>query len=63
MIDVQKAADAQHEYCEENELPEFAPRYGWCSRCGHNIYKLITVEEAGKQLITGCPICGYSFCD
>lgn len=23
----------------------------------------ITVEEAGKELITGCPFCNWSFCD
>lgn len=65
------SAKAQAAYCDEHELPMFAPADGHCPRCGYNIYLPvngshsavmgITVEEAGSRLITGCPICNYSF--
>ena len=66
-----QAAKAQEDYCELNECPMFAPRDGLCYRCGYNIFLPfngshgatlgITVEEAGRKLITGCPICNYSY--
>ena len=73
MFDPVKAAKAQAEYCEKNEMPNFASYNGTCWRCGRNIYLPIngsggkifgyTVEEAGKRLITGCPHCNATFCD
>lgn len=67
---------AQAHYCEEHELPQFAPANGWCSACGRNIYEPytcrrgsqtvtygISVEEAGRRLITSCPHCNTTFCD
>lgn len=66
-----KAAAAQEAYCEQHDLPMYAPRNGLCYHCGYNIFMPvnrskgavlgITVEEAGAKLITGCPICNYSF--
>lgn len=69
-----EANRAQIKYCTENGFPHFAPgNSGMCYRCGRDIYKKIvwedghvtgiTVEAAGKGLITGCPHCHYSFCD
>ena len=68
------AAKAQAQFCEDHELPLFAPDNGWCIACGRNIYEPytcrrgnetvtygITVEYAGKKLITGCPFCHTSF--
>ena len=65
------AAKAQQDYCEAHEAPMFAPTGGLCFRCGYNIYLPvngsrgavhgITVEDAGKRLITSCPHCNYSF--
>lgn len=66
------AADrAQDAYCEECGAPHFAPIN--CYRCGQNIYMPIeypnghvsgiSVEAAGKQLITGCPHCHASYVD
>lgn len=74
MYDTRKAADAQRRYCEEHGYHFFAPwRSGFCFHCGRDIYEPvtwpdgrttgITVEGAGKSLITGCPHCHYSFCD
>ena len=72
-FDPKKASAAQEKYCDEHEIPCFAPHDGICERCGRNIYLPtngrdhlilgITPEEAGKMHITGCCHCGYSFCD
>ena len=69
----EKAAKAQEAYCDEHEVPMFAPRDGICEHCGYNIYMPIngsrgtifgiTVEEAGNRLITSCPFCNHSFTD
>ena len=63
------AIKAQEKFCGDG--PNFAPRNGICYRCHRNIYlptngnngsvRGITVEEAGKKRITGCPHCNYSF--
>lgn len=60
-----EAAEAQAKYCEKNEVPMFAPNNGRCVCCGRNIYDVggISVETAGKKMITGCPFCDASFCD
>ena len=61
-----KARQAQKKYCEEHNLPHFAPESGVCWRCGNNIYygqRGISVEEAGSTLITGCPHCHWSYCE
>lgn len=75
MFNVSEACKAQARYCEEHEEPHFAPAGGSCWRCSENIYLPIsygksneytagiTVERAGKELITGCPHCNYSFCE
>lgn len=71
MYDTVKAIQAQREYCEEHGRFVFAPEIGGqCYRCHRNIYAPIdhggyttgiTVEEAGRTLITGCPHCHHSF--
>lgn len=73
--DINKSIKAQHDYQEDKGLPDFAPDDGKCWRCKKNIYQAletlqdhkfrktgICVEEAGSELITGCPHCNYSFC-
>lgn len=63
-FDTQAAIRAQTEYCESHNYPMFAPEFdGTCFKCHNNIYKLISLEEAGSRLITGCPYCHYSFCE
>lgn len=62
-FDRKKAAEAQSKFAQEHECPMFAPIEGWCYHCGRNIYEQISVEEAGKRLITGCPHCYHSFVD
>ena len=68
------AIEAQAKYCKDHDAPNFAPAFdGSCFRCHQNIYAKIvhpsgyvtgiTVEQAGRTLITGCPHCHYSFVD
>lgn len=68
-----RARDAQEKYCDEHDLPHFAPFNGICENCFANIYVPverkngavlgISVEEAGSRLISGCPHCNHSFCE
>jgi hypothetical protein len=55
--------EAQKEYCKANKLPQFVSLVGTCWNCGKNVYDRISLEEAGSDLITGCPFCLRSFCD
>lgn len=64
IFDPAAAAKEQEAYCERHELPMFAPESGICPRCGRSIFQGpsgISVEEAGRRLITGCPHCDMSF--
>ncbi len=71
--EIYKAINAQKEYCGAKKLPHFAPTSGKCFSCGREIYqnydingresKGISVQEAGKHFVTGCPQCSRSFCD
>ncbi|OKP91887.1 hypothetical protein A3844_01880 [Paenibacillus helianthi] len=79
MYDVQESIKAQEIYCEENKAPHFAPKTGRCWSCNQNIYAPghhvwkgksdgresagISVEKAGRELVTGCPHCFRSYCD
>lgn len=68
-FDVSESIKAQEKYCEENKLPHFAPKSGVCWNCRKNIYSPdergfgITTEQAGTELITGCPHCCRTYCD
>lgn len=59
------ARKAQDDLCDRRKLPHFAPLDGICFYCGGNIYKDggVSVEEAGKRLITSCPLCRRSYCE
>lgn len=66
------ATVAQSRYCRERGIPHFAPKSGKCWKCGYNIYlpantatesPAISVEQAGREHITGCPYCHWSFCE
>ena len=76
VYNVHKSIEAQAKYCEENNLPHFAPHNGICWRCRKNIYEAhkakygngeyetgITTESAGKSLVTYCPHCNRAFDD
>ncbi len=94
-FDVEKAIQAQQEYCKEYAAnhPEdwasdsmskgigFAPKDGRCFCCKQQIYSAdgqaslggrrptgrkvegISVEQARKSLVTGCPFCHRSYVD
>ena len=59
------AHKAQCDLCDRRKLPHFAPLDGICFYCGGNIYTDggVSVEEAGKRLITSCPLCRRSYCE
>lgn len=71
------AITAQKEVVAAQKAPHFAPSDGNCYRCRKNIYEPhprptphdpdyvtgITVESAGKGVITGCPHCNATYCD
>lgn len=61
----EKAVIEQRLYCMRNKVPQFAPENGICYRCKQDIYGPggYTADKAGKILITGCPLCGRTFCD
>ena len=61
--EVEEKRLAQKKYCDENQLPHFAPTDGICWRCHKQIYDAISLEKASNTLITGCPHCHYSYCD
>lgn len=71
-FDVKTACQAQSKLIKENGYPYFAPSDGQCYDCRRNIYEQIdhgghktgiSVESAGKSLVTGCPHCHHSYCD
>lgn len=60
-----QAHEAQTKYCKEKGVPHFAPP-DICWSCHTNIYmgdRGISVEQASKTLVTGCPYCHRSYCD
>lgn len=73
-FDPEVATLTQATYCRNHGYPHFAPASGRCYRCNQDIYaegkrrngnpsKGISVERAGRELITGCPHCSWSFCE
>ena len=74
-FDWEKADKAQDDYCDRENLPRFAPRQ-FCYKCHQDIWAKegktipggrvisgISIEEAGDNLITGCPFCSATYCD
>ena len=70
----EKARAAQMRYCQEHEVPHFAPMDGYCHFCNRNIYVPVfdvstgkamgySVEEAATSLITCCPYCHHTYVD
>lgn len=73
-FDIDLAKVAQRKYQDEHNSPSFAPSSGVRWKCHQNIYSKIvdkergwetgiSVEEAGRTLVTGCPHCHRSYCD
>jgi len=61
--DTNEKIQTQKQYCSKHNAPFVAPLTdnSWC--CGRNIWSEITLERAGSELITSCPICHRSFVD
>lgn len=62
----ERGVAAQESYCKEKNLPFFIPANGVCFSCGQSIFEgdnAISVDKAGKFLITGCPHCSRTYCD
>jgi hypothetical protein len=59
--DTKEKIEAQEHYCYSLQLELLAMER--CPSCNKNVYEKITLEEASKVLITGCPHCNYSFCE
>lgn len=56
----------QCRYCDDHDLPVFAPPSGVCYMCSHQIFGGrfgFSKEQAGSMLITYCPYCDFSFVD
>lgn len=54
----------QKEYCERKKAPFFMPGNGMCYRCRQDIIPaLIKKGGDGNTLVTGCPLCLWSYCD
>ena len=50
--------------CEKNGVPFFMPSDGVCYHCSGDIISyLIKKGDDGKEIVTGCPICCYSYCE
>jgi len=61
--DIREKIKAQKGYCEKNDKPHFAPYSGICANCNKQIYNEISLTKARTELITGCPYCGWSYCE
>jgi hypothetical protein len=62
MSELDLKIEAQKKYCKLNGLPNFAGN-GVFFSCNKNVFQNMTIEQSGKDLITGCPHCNKSFCD
>jgi len=63
MNEIEEKIKAQAEFCKKMNYPHFAPGNGICCQCKKQIYNYIDYERAANSLITGCPICFWSYCD
>lgn len=59
----EQSIKAQEKFCDDHLIPNFSPKNGYCPHCHNPIYIIggISVEEASKTHVTGCPYCHYSF--
>lgn len=49
--------DKQIKYCDEKQIPMFAPPNGICYYCNKKI------TDKSDEHITGCEHCHHSYCD
>lgn len=62
---LKECVKAQEAYCEEKNKPMFLPLDGRCDHCNRPLFGGfgMTLDQAGSELITGCPYCRHSFCE
>jgi len=55
----------QRKYCKKNNAPFFMPANGICWHCHQDIVSaLIAKGHTGlDELVTGCPLCCWSYCE
>lgn len=61
--DIRERIETQSKLCKETNFPMFAPQHGFCWSCHHQIFTEKHDHRARNKQITGCPICGRSYCD
>lgn len=61
--DIRERIKAQRKLCKETDFPMFAPQDGFCWSCGHQIFTEEHDYRARNRQMTGCPVCGRSYCD
>lgn len=54
--------DNQKKYCGDNGAPFFMPDDGYCYRCRRDIIPHLK-GNGSDHLVTGCPLCFYSYCE
>ena len=52
----------QEEFCIRNALPFFAQRIK-CENCDEIFWDFITIDFCSETHMTGCPLCGQTWCD
>lgn len=51
----------QKEFCSHHSVPYFLTEDGICPFCDKDIFRNITEQQAGLQMITSCSQCKRSF--
>lgn len=65
VTEARRCVALQEAFCARRGVPMFAPASGVCPNCGRQIFggEGYREEQAGSELITGCPYCSKTFCD
>lgn len=53
----------QLDFCEKYGYPVFMPFGGFCYQCRQDFTQSMTLQQAGGEVLTGCPLCPASWCD
>ena len=60
----QEFIENQKTLCKEKDWPFFMPSDGRCYYCrGDIITELIKKGKDGTELVSGCPLCFYRYCE
>ncbi len=53
----------QVELAKKRKTVTFVPASGMCPKCKELVWTVENVARSYDSLVTGCPYCGYSFCE